>query len=194
MKKFWFFVVPCLFWWFFVMYMIFGNFQFQGDGWFAGELENIFSQSIGTGTGSPNSGQIFASIMLDLLIIIVAWPLIFLCFAFLCVFLFFDIPIESFISGFYFDNRLIWFAVIVLVLTVIGAFYFKLGSFQEDSTVVTGYHYEAEYKGSDNKVEIKKVEETKGGGEYILNFFLLLLRMIIIAAFGIIVAFVYKEK
>lgn len=191
MKKFWLFAVPCAFWWFFVLYMIFGNFQFQGDGFGAG-MWSKFIEFFGAAGGTRDYLilTIFVCIVFCMLIIALFIFLLSVC----CVFFFFDIPIESFISGFFFDNWLIWFAIIALVLTIIGAAYFELGHFLEDPIVVTGHHYEAEYKSSTDKVEIKQVEDTKGGDGFIINFLLFIVRMIIIAAFGIILFFVYFIK
>ena len=68
----------------------------------------------------------------------------------------------------------------------ISAFKFKFGEFQEDSTRVTGYHYEIEYDSSTDKATAKKVEETEGGGEFLMNILLYLLRILIILFLGFI--------
>lgn len=189
MKRFVLFAVPCLFWWFFVLYMIFGNFQFHAEG-----MKFLESCSGVNAETSSNTTINCGDVSLNIVLFIFFWPYYVLVFAVYDIFLFFSIPIHALKNGFYFDNWLIWFAIIVFVLTIVGGLNFKFGHFLEDSTEVTGYHYEAEYKASDDKIEIKKVEETRGGNEYISNFFLLLLRMIIIAAVGLIIYIVYKVK
>ncbi|MGN0817544.1 MAG: hypothetical protein ACI4L9_01120 [Candidatus Coproplasma sp.] len=103
------------------------------------------------------------------------------------------IPIELFKVGFNFDNFLVWLALVFIFIDFIGAFKFKFGKFQEDSTYISGSHYEATVE-SDDKVSIKEVNDYSGGGEWFLNIMLFILRMIIIALGGVIIFIVRVIK
>ncbi len=65
----------------------------------------------------------------------------------------------------------LWLFCIALLWTHIYAFKFKLGSFQENSSYVSGSHYEIEFDNS-GKGTIKKVNEYSGGGEWIVNTYI----------------------
>lgn len=186
------YAVPCIFWWFFVLYIHFGYFQIQGSETFM-EIYNKFCEPISelfSGNIDINAGHIILAIILFL----IGWWIVILYFALFFLIIFFAIPIDMFFSGFNFSNLLLWLSTVVFVLTIIAAVDFKLGHFLADTTHEVGHHYEAEYNDSDDKIKIKKVTDYEGGGEWILNVFLFLFRMILIAAFGLIIFFIRLKK
>lgn len=72
------------------------------------------------------------------------------------------------------------------VLTIIGAFFFRLGEFQEDSSYVSGSHYEITFDSSGKGLP-KKVNDYSGGGEWALNILLFIARMLLIEIGGIVI-------
>lgn len=179
---FFLFFIPCVFWWFFVLYIIFGNFEFHAE-------PHSFLETLKEGA------NIFHSIesgIFKTIIMVIAFPLVVLYYVLWGIVTLFTIPVYFFIDGFYFCNLLICLAIIVFILTFIGALKFKLGSFQQDSSHITGSHYEADVN-SDGKIIVKEVEERSGGGEWIINMFLLFFRMIVIAVCGAILYFKYTK-
>lgn len=174
-KNFFMFALPNVFWIFFVIFTIcsktgvelFSNigvlFTLFGDLWFA--------------------NLILAPFMIVLCIILLGFIAIFGVLVF---------PVLYLADGQ--DPYMIvcFLAVLVFWCTGVGAFKFKFGKFLEDSSYVSGSHYEITFD-RNGKGTAKEVTEYSGGGEFILNFFLLVIRFLVIAIAGISI-FVAKIK
>ena len=125
-----------------------------------------------------------------------------LCSPFYFVFLLFYIPTTAFsipIKMVYLKAfSLFGFAFWILDLAIISAFFcandFNLGTMREDTTYVSGEHYEIEFNASKDKATAKKVNEYSGGGEWITNALLYLLRMIVILFVGVVLFIVQTVK
>ena len=125
-----------------------------------------------------------------IILAIIALPITAICMLGFLFGILLETPYELIMGyGFYDSNWLMWLMIGSIVLTIIGAARFHLGEFMADSSYVSGHHWEFSVSG--DTVTATKVDEYSGGGEWIINLFLFLVRMLIIAFAGWII-FIYK--
>ncbi len=85
--------------------------------------------------------------------------------------------------------RNIWDVVVIVAIAVavlfaiIGAAKLRLFRFQEDSSYVSGSHYEITID-SDGKGTAKEVNDYSGGGEWILNIIIFFIRLWVVGLAG----------
>lgn len=80
-------------------------------------------------------------------------------------------------------------AFFMYIITIVAAFKYKKGKYLEDSSQVTGYHYETtvESNGSEITATTEKVTDYSGGGEWMINMWLFVWRVIQIGLGGVFI-------
>lgn len=196
-KKFFLLCVPCVIFWASIIYFSF----FEWEITILGDTINKTTLAIFI-EGFIEAfiafwGQPFMWIIGEIILLL---PVIagFAVFAYgvIGVYCLFMIPYDAFVEGIVIGHIFIWLMVISFPLTLVSAFKFELGKIEADSSYVSGYHYETEYKecGGEVKAVTKEVAEYSGGGEWVHNLLIYILRIICIRIAGIIIFLIFWNK
>lgn len=174
------FGVPGFYWWLFILYCaVYGmNPDYHG-----GAAQDLLEPLMNLGALAELGDALFLVIIAALIFIYVLIFLLAIYGAIVAITVIVSTPVQLFEYGFHFDNWMLFGASIAAIWTVCSAFTFRFGEFKEDTTYISGHHYDVSMNWDDT-IKVEKVNEYSDDGSFLFNILLLILRIIILVSMG----------